>query len=286
MKGGSIASNAVSGLVSEPGYTSLTKNFSNYTNTGKCGGSASKASKASKCPACVGGKCTSCKAKATKSKKGGNNDTLSSISSAVTRVVSNAMSSSFGKVPTISEGFNVFRSSPAPSGYEYANLRGNTTGALASKGGAKCASRSCKSAQGKGAQQRGGMFAAKNMSEYMTNSDSYSIKNRKGGAAALGLDYGAITHTNKMFGNVGVRATPNAVNIQMSAENIGASPALLKLATYGSTTNNTQNFAYSAPSRIATGGRKPAGRKPKAAPKPLGKKKVVRKVRVVKKVKK
>jgi hypothetical protein len=275
MKGGSVASNAVTGLVSEPGYNSLTKNFSNYTNTGKCGGSATKAKK---CSCCVGGKCVKCMNK----KKGGNNDTLSTISGAVTRAVSNAMSSSFGKAPSISEGFNVFRSSPAPAGYEYANLRGNAS-ASASKGGAKCTSgsRSCKAVQGKGTRQSkqsksGGMFAARNMSEYMVNSDSYAIKNRKGGSAAGGLDYGAITHTNKMYGNVGVRETPNAVKIQMASENIGASVGLIKHATYGSATNNTQNFAYSAPARIASGGRKTASKKKVVVVKKV--KKVVKKV--------
>lgn len=271
MKGGSVASNAVTGLVSEPGYNSLTKNFSNYTNTGKCGGSATKAKK---CSSCVGGKCVSCMNK----KKGGNNDTLSTISGAVTRVVSNAMSSSFGKAPSISEGFNVFRSSPAPAGYEYANLRGNAS-AIPAKGGAT--TRSCKAVQGEGVSKSkgsksGGMFAAKNMSEYMVNSDSYAIKNRKGGSAAAGLDYGAITHTNKMYGNVGVRETPNAVKIQMASENIGASAGLIKHATYGSATNNTQNFAYSAPSRIASGGRKPAAKKKAVAVKKV--KKVVKKM--------
>lgn len=100
MKGGSVASNAVSGLIDQNAYNALTKNFSNFTNAGKCGGSKSR-----------------------KTKKGGTSDPLSAVSNAVAK----ALSSTFNK-GAVSEGFNVFKSVPSAVGSEYANLRGNAKG--------------------------------------------------------------------------------------------------------------------------------------------------------------
>ena len=126
MKGGSVASNSVTKLVSEPTYAALTKNFSPFTATAKCGGKPKPKPKPKP------------KAKAMpKAKKGGN--PFSTVSEAVTKVLSSA----FNTNRSVSEGFNVFRSSPAPAGYQ------------------------------------GGKF--ENMSKY-TNTGTYNVKNRKGGS--------------------------------------------------------------------------------------------------------
>jgi hypothetical protein len=95
-KGGSIASNAVSGLVTDGAYNALSRNFSNSTNSGKCGG------------------------KVRKSRKLRGGDVFTNVSSAVTK----ALSSSFTK--PAAEGFNVFRSVSAPVNSSYGNLKGNT----------------------------------------------------------------------------------------------------------------------------------------------------------------
>lgn len=203
MKGGSVASNAVTKLVSEPAYNSLTKNFSHFTNSAKCGG---------KCAA------KSCKPKPKskpKSKKGGN--PFSTVSNAVTK----ALSSTFGKNSSVSEGFNVFKSNAAPAGYEYANLRGN----VKTNSNAKS----------------GGNFQAKNMTEYMNSSNSYALKNRKGGSG--GLDYSIITR-NVSVSPANSRPTPNAVNRMLASNSVATSPSLIKSANYGSVKNSAHFFSY------------------------------------------
>ena len=249
-KGGSVASNAVSGLVTNAAYNSLSKNFSNNTNSGSCatkGGSAKKAKTTKASPAR-----SSKISPKPKAKRGGDKDYFSSVSNAVVNAVSKAMTPA---TPSTSEGFNVFRSNAAPAGYEYAKLRGNANAAGPVSGGA---------------------FYAKNMSEYMKDSNTYNVKNRRGGAAAdsptqiiKGLDYSAIQHTNRMQGDIISRETPQSVNLLMTSQNASSIPALDKHTSYGSITDASSPFTYSSTNNFAsaTGGkkRKPKAAKPKAA---------------------
>jgi len=243
-KGGSVASNAVSGLVTNAAYNSLSKNFSNYTNSGSCAKGGKKAKKASPT------RSSKISPKPKAAKKGGDKDYFTSVSNAVVNAVSKAMSPV--ATSTVSEGFNVFRSNAAPAGYEYANLRGNANSAV---------------------RVSGGTFNAKNMSEYMKDSNTYNVKNRRGGAADTsstqlinGMDYSAIQHTNRMQGDIISRETPQAVNLLMTSQNASALPALDKHTTYGSVTDVSSPFTYSSTNNFASanGGKKA---KPKAKPK-------------------
>lgn len=210
MKGGSVASDAVTSLVSDGAYNSLTKNFSHFTDNAKCGGAAKKCSKA-KC----GGKKKTTAAKP-KPKAGGN--PFSTVSNAVTRALQNAL----GTTPRhVSEGFNVFKSTPAPAGYEMANLRGN----VAKTGG----------------------FQAKNLSQYAnTNVKQYMVKNRRGGS----LDYSAIPQTSDMKGVVNSRATPEAVDRLMASNSQSVSPSLDKSTAFGSVKDTAHYFSYSGTDKI------------------------------------
>lgn len=238
MKGGSIASNAVTGLVTEAAYGGLTRNFSNFTNSGKCGGAKTVAKKGGKCK----GKCHS------GSKRGGSSDVFSSVSKPVVNAVKSALNSSFGNKGT-TEGFNVFKSVPAPAGYEYANLRGSNSNS-------------------KGPQKTGGMFNAsqfKNLSNYMANAGTNVVKNKRSGGAAnvekgnvtIGLNYNAVKNTSKMYGNTSVpRTTPAAVERMMASNSASNMPSLAKATQYGSTTNTAHYFNYAGVDKLAQGGRR------------------------------
>lgn len=229
MKGGSVASDAVTGLVSDAAYNSLTQNFSNFMDTAKCGGRAKKCSGA-KC----GGKKASPKpkakaaaakprkaaAKAPKAKKGGN--PFSTVSNAVTRALHTAL----GIAPAqVNEGFNVFKSSPAPAGYEMADLRGTVNAA------------------------KTGGFVGKNLSQYAnSNVKQYSVKNRRGGA----LDYSAIPQTGDMKGFANVRTTPDSVDRLMASNSQSVSPSLDKTTAFGSVKNAAQYFSYSGSDKMVS----------------------------------
>lgn len=228
MKGGSVASDAVTSLVTEGAYNSLTKNFSHFMDDAKCGGGRTKKCSKSKC----GGKKTTKPKAAAKPKpaaktakrapkKGGN--PFSTVSNAVTRALQNAL----GTTPShVSEGFNVFKSSPAPAGYEMANLRGMTN-ATAKSGG----------------------FQGKNLSQYAnSNVKQYSVKNRRGGA----LDYSAIPQTGDMKGISNVRATPEAVDRLMASNSQSVSPSLDKIASFGSVKDSAHYFSYSGTDKIVS----------------------------------
>jgi hypothetical protein len=229
MKGGSLSSNAVTDLVSQPAYNSLSKNFSNYMNSAT-GSRATKSIKSkldTKCKLkCE--RCSQCNAKLT---TGGNNNVFSVVSKAVTNALS---------FPKSTENFNVFKSNSAPAGYQYSNLRGNS--AVAKSGG----------------------FAAKNMREYADNSSFYSLKNKKGGnnVVKTGLDYSTVKTTSNMYGQVAPRATPNVVSKLMAQESASSSPALQKFATFGAGVNSSisgnsqQGFKYASTDNLVMAGGK------------------------------
>lgn len=227
MKGGSVASDAVTGLVTEGAYNSLTKNFSHFMDDAKCGGGRTKkCSSKAKCAASGGKKKVvppkpkRAPAKRGSAKKGGN--PFSTVSNAVTRALQNALGTSPAHV---SEGFNVFKSSPAPAGYEMANLRG-ANNAAAKTGG----------------------FVGKNLSQYVNSNVKYNVKNRKGGA----LDYSAIPNTADMKGFSNVRATPEAVDRLMASNSQSVSPSLDKTTAFGSVKDTAHYFSYSGSDKIVS----------------------------------
>jgi hypothetical protein len=122
----------------------------------------------------------------------------------------------------------------------------------------------------------GGVFNAKNMSEYMKDSNTYNVKNRQGGAnpenstqIINGLDYSSIQHTNRMHGDFVSRATPEAVNILMSSQHASSLPVLDKYTMHGSVSDSFKlPFSYASTNNFASanGGKKPKA-KPKAKPK-------------------
>lgn len=271
-RGGSVASNAVSGLVTNAAYNSLSKNFSNYTNSGSCAtkavsGGSKKAKKTS-------ARSSKISPKPKSAKRGGDKDYFTSVSNAVVNAVSKAMTPA---TTSTSEGFNVFRSNSAPAGYEYANLRGNANSA------------------GPAVHARpvsGGVFNAKNMSEYMKDSNTYNVKNRRGGNPDIatqlikGLDYSSIQHTNRMQGDIIPRETPQAVNLLMTSQNASSLPALDKHISYGSITDASSPFSYSSTNNFASANPTPqpvGGKKPKAKPKAKPKTKKVKKASAAKK---
>jgi hypothetical protein len=234
-KGGSIASDAVAkSLVSESTYDAMSKNFSNHTNAAKCGGKRAKkvVKPAAKKPKVAAKKpVVASKKPVVASKKGGN--MISNVSNAVTKALSSTLNI---KGPQVSEGFNVFKSVPAAAGAEYANLRGYNS--------------------------KGGQFQTKNLSHYMNNSSSYVVKNRRGGAAvnvakdSAGLDYSAVPTLNKMQGNVGVRATPEAVDRYIATSPVTTNQPLTKSAEFGSVQDSAHYFSYASPQKIIAGGKK------------------------------
>ena len=251
--GGSVASNAVVQKVPVQSFDMLTKNFSNYTNSASCPGQS-------------GGKhrrgC-SCKKHKPSCKRGGTGNVISNVSNSVSSAARSALSSAFPKGGT-TEGFNVFRSSPAPAGYEYANLRGNTV--------------------------RSGGMGLKNMSEYMNNASTYTVRNRSGGSGASGnagsapgLNYSGITSGTKVMGDMSGRATPIAVDRLLADSNHSSLPALNKTTGYGSTTDSAHFFNYSGVKDPFFGGKKRRAAKPAKKTKPV--KKPVKKTKPVKKAK-
>ena len=227
-RGGSIASNAVTGLVSPSAYNSLTKNFTN-TVTASGGRGLHKAS-------CKPG----CKVNHKRSLKHGG-DLSGNVSSAVSNAMTaakTALSSTFGR----SEGFNVFKSNSAPAGAEYGKAGG---------------------------------FAGKNIADYMNNSGQYSINNRKGGSG--GLQYGV--PSSQMHGQNISRSTPAAVDSYIANDTSGSlNPAYNPSTIYGSTTNSSKYFNYAGIDQLVKGGKRKvkkstAASKSKAAkPKPKAKK--------------
>jgi hypothetical protein len=261
-RGGSVASNAVSGLVTNAAYNSLTKNFSNHTNSGSCATTTKGGSRAKKVKKAI--KSSSVRSSKISPKRGGDKDYFTSVSNAVVNAVSKAMTPA---TTSTSEGFNVFRSNAAPAGYEYANLRGNANSTDRMR------------------PVSGGVFNAKNMSEYMKDSNTYNVKNRRGGnpdtatQIVKGLDYSAIQHTNRMQGDIISRETPQAVNLLMTSQNASSLPALDKHISYGSITDAASPFSYSSTNNFASANptlQPVGGKKPKAKPK-------VKKVKKVKK---
>ncbi len=223
-KGGSVASNAVSGLVTDGAYNALSKNFSNQMNSGKCGGR--------------------------KHIRGGN-------AGNVFTTVSNAFVNGLGLGGT-KEGFNVFRSSPAPANAAYAGLRGNAN------------------------VRSGGKMQARNISNYMNNASDYNVRHKRGGADNMmnGLDYSIIPSTSKLVGNATASRTISDDVLQLkSTDNVAASPALIKDAHYGSVKDGVQLFNYAGIDKIVGGKKKkPAVKKP-VAKKPVAKKPVAKKTK-------
>lgn len=224
MRGGSVSSDAVTSLVSNSTYSSLSNNFTNLTSPSKCGGGAPKKKAVAKktvAKKTVAKKTEAkppAKKKAPRAKKGGSSDVFSTVSNAV----KSAISSTFNR-GSQSEGFNVFRSSPALAGAEYANLRGSQV----AKGG----------------------FAGQNLSNYMSNTNNYNVRNKKGGAS-VGLDYSNIQHTSKMHGDVVPRATHESVNRLMATDSISSTPAMNKIALFGSTSDVAHKFNYAGVSPV------------------------------------
>lgn len=248
MKGGSVASDAVTGLVSDGAYNSLTKNFSHFMDAAKCGGGRAKRCSKAKCDGgrskkCATAKCGGKKKAAAakpkpKAKKGGN--PFSTVSNAVTRALQQAL----GTTPAhLNEGFNVFKSSPAPAGYEMADLRGTVNAA------------------------KTGGFIGKNLSQYANaNVKQYMVKNRRGGS----LDYSAIPQTSALKGVSNVRATPEAVDRLMASNSQSISPSLDKVTAFGAVKDTANYFSYSGTDKIVSpvaGGKCKACRKPKPAKK-------------------
>ena len=242
--GGSIASNAVVQKVPVQSFDMLTKNASNYINSASCPGqSGGKHSRGCSCSKHK----TACKRSC---KRGGN--VISNVSNSVSGAVRTALSSAFPKGGT-NEGFNVFRSSPAPTGFEYGNLRGNSA--------------------------RSGGTPLKNMTEYMTNSNTYTVRNKSGGsggASTSGLNYGAITNGSKVIGDMSGRATPIAVDRLLADSNPSSLPAFNKTTGYGSTTDSAHFFNYSGVKDPVFGGKKRRVAKKPAAKKPAAKRPVAK----------
>lgn len=236
MKGGSQASNAVTGLVNEPTYNALTKNFSNMMNSVKCatGGKPQKK------------RTTASKKKSCGCKKGGSTTSMvNTVSNSVTDAMSavkGTLSSTFGSgKEAFNTGFNVYKSQPASMNASYSDLRGVANAKPAT----------------------GGFAAGKNIATYMNNAESYSVQNRRGGSANTsadmvkpGLNYSGIATTAKMYGQVNSRTTPAAVERMLATNTASTTPALIKTTNYGSTTNSSSFFNYAGVDKLVAGGKK------------------------------
>lgn len=240
-KGGSVASNAVVAKVPTQSFDMLTKNFSNYTNAARCashsGGCNCKAK-------CRGAHC----------KRGGDSDILSTVSKSVTNSFRNALKGSTG-------GFDVFKSVPAPAGFEYANLRGASAAAPRSGGACKACSR----------PRTGGNASLRNMSSYMSNSNTYTVKNRRGGAGSEAGAPSSLSYNVKAVAPSSdfSRGTPIDMDRYLASSNPSALPAMNKTAVYGGVTDSPHFFNYSGVKDPVFGGKrkaaKPKAAKPKAA---------------------
>ena len=109
-----------------------------------------------------------------------------------------------------------------------------------------------------------------NMASY-SNTNTYKLSNRKGGAA--GLNYNSIASSPTMHGNVAVRATPEPVTRLMASNSVTVSPPITKVAAFGATSDTVEPFNYAGVSGGKWGKKKAAAAKKAPKKKPAAQKK-------------
>jgi hypothetical protein len=236
-KGGSVASDTVSGLVNAGTYNSMSKTFSNDF----CGGRKKPVKKETK-PIIVK------KAHAHKGGDGGEFGLLNSAMSALSIKPFSPVTSPFASRPAPLELSTVL---PRNVGVQQTAPTKATTGG---------------NAQAKQPKQtkRGGSMPAtlqniKTMSQLMERDASiYSLRNKRGGAAAtpqsLGLNYSAVAHTGHTNGyNINrALASTEVPNRILAAEPAFTAAPLQKTVQYGATTDSKTAFSYWNPQTVTS----------------------------------
>lgn len=226
-KGGSVASDAVTGLVSESTFKQMNVAFSNEISGKQCGGRLASP----KCAVCggrlskqhcaKGSRCGGCK-------KGG---------AGVNSLVPSA-----------------FQSSPAPAlnaGLLRASLPQQPVAAESlPKGGAKKSSTACKSKSQCTRSQKGGEIASLASIMKREQNDSYALYNKRGGATnvSVGLGYSSIPQQGLPEGiaidrTVGSQSVPNRI---LATEQVPSMPLVQKVAQYAYVTDTKLPFSYAS----------------------------------------
>jgi hypothetical protein len=253
-KGGSVASNAVTGLVNQDTFSDMNKMFSNDVSGGQCGGSKSQTNtrltKCSNCGVTYKAKLTTGGKISTHCKKGGMN---------ILQDLANNIQSSLN----IKSHFtNPFKSDPAPALNESLPL---ATGGAKTKSAksAKCAT----SAKSKKSNMKGGEI--KHLKEYMNSSkdDAYLLRNKRGGSVDnLGLNYDSVRAQTSVVGDMINRADQSVQNQIAATEAVVSSPLMQKTINFGAVTEGQQTnpMGFTFQGKSLTGGKKrPSVKKPK-----------------------
>lgn len=242
-KGGSVASDAVTSLMSPHAYNTMNSNFTNqYSNArSQAGGNCN-----STCPTCGGSNKHKNK---NKSKKGGSMNMMDTITQ--------GMKSNFvNSAP--------FVSAPAPA-FNSASLRNSMHTNTSPKsitllsheemmGGKKKVEKVKSKSKSKSKTQKGGEAEVVSLSTLMsTNSGlDYKIDNKKGGASdaaqTIGLNYNNILNQSMPTGDPINMASSiqNVGNRIMSTETVSSLPLINKITSFGMPPNSNQPFNYSS----------------------------------------
>lgn len=290
-KGGSVASDAVTSLVSADTYSQMSKSFTNHVGE-QCGGSLCK-----KCGRRVGGKKKTHR-KHHSVKKGG--DGVESIFKSFTNSASTALGlkSNAGAGAAAKSSFSVFQSSPAPAynavlprnvGVAATNAKAQFTNSetrapntkVVTVGPPKASNSAANAVKmqfsdpikpptiGGSCQRRlktttGGSM--RSLSDLMARNSgsSYSVKNKRGGASSdtVGLNYNAIKSSSSTTGPSVDRSPSGVVDRLLATEQVPSLPLIQKFTQYGSPVDSKMTFTYSG-DRVSVPPPKVGGKKGK-----------------------
>ena len=258
-KGGSVASDAVTSLVSADAYNQLSRNFTNHVGE-QCGGALCK-----RCGRKVGGGKKKSSRKHHSVKKGGDGSGLDSVFKSFTNSASVALGlkSNVGAKSNFTE--SVFASAPAPA-YNAVLPRNVGVQANAKSHFSNSVAKVSNSSQNTSKMQFADPIKAptvggncphrskavsggnlRSMSELMARNagSSYSIKNKRGGADTVGLNYNAIRTANDAAGATVDRSPNGIVDRLLATEQVPALPVIQKFTQYGSPLDTKMSFTYS-----------------------------------------